>query len=128
MAVLVSLQDTNVCSQTKASWSHIDLSLAGPILGISYLDLVYSYSKWSRVIPLKFATTGTIINSLCQVFSSHRYRVQKNHQLPSTQFEDFYRDLNVSLRLIPMAWTGNFWQCKRITSCVTRGADSERDS
>ncbi|VUZ48775.1 unnamed protein product, partial [Hymenolepis diminuta] len=71
VAVLVSLQDTSVCYQTKAFQSHIDLSLAGPILGISYLVLVCSYSKWSTVIPLKSATTVTIINSLCQKFASH---------------------------------------------------------
>ncbi|KAM3185279.1 hypothetical protein ACTXT7_006676 [Hymenolepis weldensis] len=48
-----------MCCHNKIPWSHIDLSLAGFIQGISYLIQVESYSKWPEVILLKSATTGT---------------------------------------------------------------------
>lgn len=36
--VLISFQDSLICSQTKVPCSHIDLHLAEPIQGISYHD------------------------------------------------------------------------------------------
>ncbi|VUZ57276.1 unnamed protein product [Hymenolepis diminuta] len=60
-----------MCSQTKAPLSHIDLSLAGHIQGISNLILIDSYSGWLHVISIKSATTSTIINSLPQKFAIH---------------------------------------------------------
>ncbi|VUZ50725.1 unnamed protein product [Hymenolepis diminuta] len=57
-----------ICSQTDVPWSYIDLSVAGSIKGISYLNPVSSYSQWPEVITTKSATTGTVINSLRQLF------------------------------------------------------------
>ncbi|KAM3174638.1 hypothetical protein ACTXT7_010131 [Hymenolepis weldensis] len=52
-AAIISYKDPFNCYRTKASCSHIDLSLAGTIQGISHLILS--------------ATTGTILNNLRQV-------------------------------------------------------------
>ncbi|VUZ53548.1 unnamed protein product, partial [Hymenolepis diminuta] len=79
----------------------IHLSLAGPIGGISYLILFNSYPEWPEVIPMKFVTTGTVINSLRQVFVNHclpRAIMPRNvTKFSFTLFDDFCRDRNISL-------------------------------
>ncbi|KAM3185449.1 hypothetical protein ACTXT7_006339 [Hymenolepis weldensis] len=59
------------CSQTKVPLSHIDLSLGGPIQGISNPILMNSYSRRSEVILIKSATTSAIINSLRHKVAIH---------------------------------------------------------
>lgn len=80
-------------SQTKAPRFHIDLSLAGPIRGISYIILVDSYSKWPEVILIKSATTGIVINSLFQIFANQgtaKVITSRNvTHFSSTRFGDF---------------------------------------
>ncbi|KAM3175706.1 hypothetical protein ACTXT7_008001 [Hymenolepis weldensis] len=63
-----------MCSQTEVSWSHIDLSPAGPIQGISYLILVFANQRVLKVIVVRNVT-----------------------QLSSTRFEDIHHSLNISL-------------------------------
>ncbi|VUZ45324.1 unnamed protein product [Hymenolepis diminuta] len=60
-----------MCSQTKAPWLHVDLSIARPIQGFSYLILVNLYKKWSKVISFKCATIGIIIHNYRQVLATH---------------------------------------------------------
>ncbi|VUZ52418.1 unnamed protein product [Hymenolepis diminuta] len=59
-----------MCSQTRAWWPHIDLSLAGPIRETSHPVELHSCSKWFKVMAIKPVTTGTVINSLLQVFAN----------------------------------------------------------
>ncbi|VDL57432.1 unnamed protein product [Hymenolepis diminuta] len=54
------------CSRIDVPWSHIKLSLAGPIRRTSYLILVDS--QWPEVKTVKFEITHTVINSLREVF------------------------------------------------------------
>ncbi|KAM3185608.1 hypothetical protein ACTXT7_006017 [Hymenolepis weldensis] len=59
---LISPHDLFTCSQTKAPWSHIDLSLAGPIQRISYPSgFIYNVLKGHTP---KSATVATTINGL----------------------------------------------------------------
>ncbi|VUZ55848.1 unnamed protein product, partial [Hymenolepis diminuta] len=75
---LVPLHRNLVCSQTSISWSHIGLSVAEPIRGISFILLVNSYLKWPEVMPIKSAATGTVINSQVSANLPHEsYFVQK---------------------------------------------------
>lgn len=99
----ISTHDPCMCSQTKVPWSHSDLSVVGPIQGTSCPIMVDSYSKWSRLVRLKSAATGTIINSLCGVFTAHGMPtviVSRNvvqFSSSSTPFESTFHGLNISV-------------------------------
>ncbi|KAM3184032.1 hypothetical protein ACTXT7_009177 [Hymenolepis weldensis] len=81
--------------QTIILWTHIDLSLVGPIQGISYLILVDWYLKCPEVIPIKSATIGTVINNLR--WDVPKVASRNVTQFSSTGFEDFCCSLNISL-------------------------------
>ncbi|VUZ41627.1 unnamed protein product [Hymenolepis diminuta] len=100
-----------LCSQTNVSWSHICFSLIGTTEGISCLNLADFYSKWSEIISIRSAITGTTINGLRQVFAHHgipKVIVARNvTHFSSIRFEDFLSGVNVSrFHFSKFQWSG----------------------
>ncbi|KAM3176639.1 hypothetical protein ACTXT7_006133 [Hymenolepis weldensis] len=48
-----------ICSQTNVLWSHIDLSLVGPIRRMLYLNMIDLISKGPEVLSINSATSLT---------------------------------------------------------------------
>lgn len=91
-------QDPLTCSQTKFSWSYIDLSLGGPTQATSYPILVDSSSKRPEIIPIKPTTTGTVINNKNLAMSSTSF------QLNLRTFVMVSKSPILTTSLISMVW------------------------
>ncbi|KAM3176894.1 hypothetical protein ACTXT7_005590 [Hymenolepis weldensis] len=80
----LSYHEDLMYSQTKVSWSHINLSLAKPIQRISYLILVEMYSNWPEIILIKSTSIGSVITSLRQVLDDASCRCPNLDALSET--------------------------------------------
>ncbi|VUZ44298.1 unnamed protein product [Hymenolepis diminuta] len=81
-------------------WLH-KMHLAAPTLGVSYLILTDSYSRWPLVVHIKCVSTGTIISSLRRTFGTHGTSkvivCGTITQFSIVQLEDFGGGMNASL-------------------------------
>ncbi|KAM3178366.1 hypothetical protein ACTXT7_002703 [Hymenolepis weldensis] len=97
-AALIPPQDLLMCSHIKVPWSHVDFSLAGPLLGVSYLNSVDSFSRRLEFISVRSAIK---ISSLRQVFAIHG-----SPKFFSARFEDVCCNPSIVLLHAPSSING----------------------
>ena len=57
--------------RTNNAWVRLHKYYLGPFIGITFLVIVNSYSKWVEVFPVSNSTSLTTINCLRTCFAIH---------------------------------------------------------
>lgn len=107
MSRLPSHQKYVLLSKPAAPWHCIHLDFVGVVNGLSYLVLVDLHSKWAEVVPLKYSTITTLMDSLCHIFSTHRLPgtivTDNGAQFSSTLFQNLLKSQYHSRLLFTMS-------------------------
>ncbi|VUZ38694.1 unnamed protein product [Hymenolepis diminuta] len=99
-------QDPALCPQSETPWTGLHVDFVGPVSSITYLVVVDSYSKWTEVVPLTVATSGTTIGVLDRIFSTHglpKTLISDNGtQFTSVDFKEFCEQRSIEhIRISP---------------------------
>ena len=83
----------------REPWSRLHLDLAGPFLGLNFLVIVDSHSKWLEVKIVKSTSSQVIVNKLSKLFSywgyPHILVSDNGPQFVSEEYAEFCRSHDI---------------------------------
>lgn len=80
-------------------WQRLHIDFAGPFMGLMFLVVVDSHSKWLEVIPMSSTTAQKTVSVLRQLFTAYGLPEQvvsdNGPQFVSSEFSEFMRENGV---------------------------------